>query len=284
MTASTSNAEQIEYWNARTGERWAQDQQQLDRQIQPLGDEAMRALAPAAGERVLDIGCGCGQTTLELAQQVGASGQVLGADISRPMLAVARARPLPAGGSISFQELDAQTADLAAAAGVASFDAAFSRFGVMFFGDPAAAFANIRRALRPGGRLAFVCWRSLAENDWMRKPLEAAKPLLPPQPPPDPNAPGPFAFADAQRVTALLSKAGFASVTLRPFDAMIGSGELQQTLALTLRIGPLGSVLREHPELTDAVAEKVRAVREPYDTPRGVLLPGAVWIVTARNP
>lgn len=284
MTASTVNAEQIEYWNARTGERWAQDQQLLDRQIQPLGAEAMQALAPAAGERVLDIGCGCGQTTLELAQRVGRGGLVLGADISRPMLAVARARPLPAGGSISFRELDAQTADLAAAADIASFDAAFSRFGVMFFSDPAAAFANIRRSLRPGGRLAFVCWRSLAENDWIRKPLEAAKPLLPSLPPPDPTAPGPFAFADAQRVTALLGKSGFESVTLRPFDALIGGGDLQQTLALTLRIGPLGSVLREHPELTDAVAEKVRVVLEPHDTPQGVLLPGAVWIVTARNP
>lgn len=280
---SAANAEQIEYWNARAGQTWAEFQQQLDRQIQPLGEQAQRVLAPATGERVLDIGCGCGQTTLELAQRVGPSGRVVGVDISRPMLEVARARSA-AVSNVKFLELDAQREHIAAAAGVSVFDAAFSRFGVMFFGDPIAAFANIRAALRPAGRLAFVCWRPLAANPWMRVPMEAATPLLPPLPPGDPQAPGPFAFADAARVEGILRSAGFTAVTHQPYDARIGSGDLEQTLALTFRVGPLGAVLREHPEYRERVAAAVRTALQPYAGPDGVLLPAAVWIFSARNP
>ena len=183
--AESPNTAQVDYWNAVAGETWVTYQAQLDRQIQPLGAEALRVLEPAPGERVIDIGCGCGQTTLALAERVGAAGAATGVDISRPMLEVARQRPVPAGAAAPrFVEADAQAADL----GRGAHDAAFSRFGVMFFADPAAAFANIRAALKPGGRMVFVCWRPLAENLWMRLPLEAAQPLLPPMPPADPAA------------------------------------------------------------------------------------------------
>jgi SAM-dependent methyltransferase len=274
------NAQQIEYWNATTGDTWAQFQELLDRQIEPLGQAAIDVLDPAKGEYIIDIGCGCGQTTLALAARVGPTGSVVGADISRPMLAVAERRPRQALDlPVVFRQLDAQTDDL----GQGVFDAAFSRFGVMFFNDSVSAFANIRGSLKPCGRLAFVCWRALAENPWMQAPLQAALPLLPTAAPPDPTAPGPFAFADATRVRSILSQAGFGSVTIIPFDTLIGSEDVEQALRLALRLGPLGRVLREQPTLEDDVAVAVRNTLLKYVTPTGVLMPAAVWIVWARN-
>jgi SAM-dependent methyltransferase len=278
--AAPSNDAQIDYWNTSAGETWVERQAQLDRQLAILGLEAQKALAAAAGERILDIGCGCGETTLQLAARVGPSGAVVGVDISKPMLEVARRRPLPQGAAApEFRELDVQTGDL----GRAAFDAAFSRFGVMFFADPPAAFANIRAALKPGGRLAFVCWRAFQENPWMREPMAAAAPLLPPLPPVDPAAPGPFAFADEGRVRAILDDAGFPEITIKPFDASIGGSSVEETVNLTLQVGPLGRILREIPHMTDAVVGGVRAAIQPYDTPGGVFMPAAVWIVSARN-
>jgi SAM-dependent methyltransferase len=279
-----SNDAQIDYWNTSAGETWVRHQQQLDRQLEVLGLEAMRVLAPATGEHIVDIGCGCGETTLELSAYVGPSGAVVGVDISEPMLEVARRRDPPAGVvRPAFRNLDAQTADLRASdLGQAAFDGAFSRFGVMFFADPVAAFANIRGALKPGGRLAFVCWRAFQDNPWMREPMAAAAPLLPPLPPVDPTAPGPFAFADDGRVRAILTDAGFTSVAIDPFDANIGGGSVEQTVNLTMQVGPLGRILREIPHMADAVVGAVHAAIQPYDTPRGVLMPAAVWIVRAR--
>ena len=282
-SSSSTNDQQKEYWNARAGETWAQFQEQLDRQILPLGNAAIDRLAPAAGERILDIGCGCGQTTIQLAKRVGPAGCVAGIDISRPMLAVARARPdLPA--NAAFLELDAQAGAISTATGIEAFDAAFSRFGVMFFSDPAAAFRNIRSALRRAARLCFVCWRPLAENPWMRVPMEAALPFLPPMPPSDPLQPGPFAFANPDRVRQLLGAGGFTGVEITPFDANIGIGNLEQTLALTFRVGPLGAVLREHPQYRDRVEGAVRAALAAHEGTDGVVLPAAVWIVGARAP
>ena len=271
-----ANAAQIDYWNAAVGRTWAQFQDQLDRQIDPLGLEAMRVLAPGPGENVLDIGCGCGQTTLQLATRVGPEGSVVGVDISGPMLEVARSRGVAApAAQVSFRQVDAQTGAL----GTAAFEAAFSRLGVMFFSDPVAAFANIRQALRPGARLGFVCWRPLQENLWMRAPIEAARPFLPPMPPADPLAPGPFAFAEADRVRAILAEAGFQNVAIDPFDTLIGGSDVEQTLDLSFRVGPLGAALRENPQLVEEVSGAVRATLSAYVTPRGVMMPAAVWIV-----
>ncbi len=276
--SSSDNAAQIDYWNATAGQTWARFQEQLDRQIEPLGLEAMRALAPAPGERILDVGCGCGQTSLELATRVTGSGAVIGADISVPMLEVARARLVPTGAATpDFRQIDAQTGDL----GEGAFDAVFSRFGVMFFSDPVAAFSNLRKALKPEGRMAFVCWRPFQENLWMRAPMEAAQPFLPPSPPMDPSAPGPFAFADADRVRSILADAGFSDVTLHAFNTSIGGLSVEQTVDLAFRVGPLGAVLREKPELAPTVAGAVRSALAPYETPAGVLMPAAVWIVQA---
>ena len=277
---TSSNAAQIEYWNATAGETWARFQEALDHQIEPLGLAAMDVLNPRAGEHIIDIGCGCGQTSLVLAARVGHMGSVMGVDISKPMLEVAINRPRPASDlRVAFRQLDAQTGDL----GHGIFDAAFSRFGVMFFSDPVAAFANIRGSLKPGGRLVFVCWRPLRENPWMQAPLQAALPLIPPVAPPDPTAPGPFAFADASRLRTILAEAGFGNVSIKPFDAKIGGADVEQTLDLALRVGPLGAALREHPELADNVADAVRDELSKYVTPNGVLMPAAVWIILAYN-
>jgi SAM-dependent methyltransferase len=280
ITAASSNTAQIEYWNSSAGETWAQFQEPLDRQIAPLGLAAIDVLKPREGQHIIDIGCGCGQTTLSLASRVGVTGSVMGVDISKPMLEVALRRPRPAPNlPVTFRQLDAQTDDL----GHNLFDAAFSRFGVMFFSDPATAFANIRTSLKHGGRLVFVCWRALSENPWMEVPLQAALPFLQPVEAPDPTAPGPFAFADASRVRTLLTGAGFGSVEISPFDAAIGGADIEQTLKLALRLGPLGRALREQPGSADAVAGAVRGVLSRYVTSDGVLMPAAVWIVQASN-
>ena len=275
------NLAQVEYWNAAAGETWARLQDQLDRQLASLGLEAMRALDATPGECLIDVGCGCGQTTLELARRVGSDGAVLGVDISQPMLEVARRRAAETPDlAARFREADVQTVDL----GAANFDGAFSRFGVMFFSDPPAAFANLRRSLKPGGRLAFVCWRAFSENPWMGAPLAAALPFLPEPEPVDPLAPGPFAFADAGRVRTILTEAGFTAIDIRPHDTQIGGGDVEEALQLAFRVGPLGAALREDPSRAGLIADAVRGVLEAHLTPQGVLMPAAVWIVTARCP
>jgi SAM-dependent methyltransferase len=271
----TVNAEQIEYWNGVAADTWVAQQDRLDRQLDPLGRAALRALSPSAGEHVLDVGCGSGQTTLQLADAVGPAGRVLGVDISAQLLAAARKRSRHA--NVAFERADAQTH-----AFDQSFDAVYSRFGVMFFADPVAAFANLRRALKPGGRMAFVCWRSEALNPIMTVPMAAAAKHLPPQPPPqDPDAPGPFALADDARIGRILGGAGFASVVITPHDEAIGGNDRKATLELALKIGPLGRYLREHPDKRAAVIDSVREAIEPYIVNGIACLPSATWIVTA---
>ena len=275
----TDNADQIAYWNTDAGEAWAALQEQLDAQLAAHGRRAMDALAPVAGERIVDVGCGSGQTSLALGQAVGRSGAVAGLDISRPLLDLARRRAAKSGATnVSFAEADVQTHAFAPA----TFDAVFSRFGVMFFADPPAAFANIRRALKRGGRLAFVCWRTPAENIFMTLPYTAAAAQLPPAPPTAPGAPGPFAFADPARVRHILSSAGFRDIELAQHDRKIGSGDLEQTLAASLKIGLLGRALREHPEKQALVIDEVREALRPHVDVDGVVrLDSASWIVTA---
>ncbi len=279
MDKPAQNADQIAYWNDAAGQTWADLQDDLDRQIEPLGRAVLDALALKPGERVLDIGCGCGESTLALAGQVGPTGAVLGVDISQPMLAVGRARAAGAP-QVAYQEADAQVYPFEPA----SFEAAHSRFGVMFFVDPAAAFANLRAALKPGGRLAFLCWRSPAENPIMTLPAQAAQKHLPPMEPPVPGAPGPFAFADRDRVEAILRTAGFADISIVPQDMPGGGNTVEAALGLALRVGPLGRVLREHPHLRDVVVDDITAAFAARAVDGRVALPSATWIVTARVP
>lgn len=276
----SGNAAQIEHWNQAAGQTWVELQAELDDQIAGLGERALAELAPTAGERILDVGCGCGQTTLELAHRVGASGQVIGVDVSLPMLSVARARAARLGlSNLDLRLLDAQEENLADL----DVDAAYSRFGVMFFAEPVKAFQNLRSALRVGGRISFVCWRELRENAWMRDPIDAARPLLPPQPTIDPLAPGPYALANRIRTNAILKDAGFDAISIEPYDALVGGHSLESAVRLSLRVGPLGSVLREHQELVPAVRQAVSSAVARYQTAQGIRMPAAVWVVSARR-
>ena len=274
-----ANAAQSAYWNETAGRTWAELNALLDRQLNGVGLKVIETLAPREGERVLDVGCGAGVTSLQIAERVGARGQVVGIDISGPLLDVARARAA-GDGNVQLIEADAQTHPFEAE----TFDAVFSRFGVMFFEDPEAAFRNLARALRPGGRLAFACWRPLAENPLMAAPMQAAaRRLAPPPPPPPPGAPGPFGFADPDRVRRVLGAAGFEAVAVEPLDLMIGGNSLDQSMTLALRVGPLGAVLRENPDVAPQVIDDVRAALTAHLRDGGVWMPGAMWQVTARR-
>ena len=280
------NAQQIEFWNDETGQRWVEMGDLIDAQISPLGELAMNRAEIAAGERILDIGCGCGQTSLELALRVGSSGSVLGLDISDPMLGRARERADQQGvKNADFIQADAQTHSF----GSPEFDLLFSRFGVMFFADPAAAFTNLLSALRPGGRLTFVAWQEVKANPWMLLPVSAAmKHLPPPDGPPDPLAPGPFAFADGDRVIGILERAGFENVTLESSvkEMLIGDGRsLDDTSRFLTELGPAGRMLKDSgPELRTAVMDEIRRAIEPYSGEDGVQMGCATWIVSANRP
>jgi SAM-dependent methyltransferase len=249
----------------------------LELQLAPLDWHALMALGPCPGESVLDIGCGGGETVLELARAVAPDGTMAGVDSSVAVLAFAR-RAAEGCMRVRFIQADAQTFAFESA----SFDAAFSRFGVMFFADPVEVFVNIRRSLRPTGRLAFVCWRRLEENPLDILPLSAASAHLPPQPAHDPDATGPFAFADPDRVRAILESAGFGEIRITARDEQVGCGTLDATMAVCSRGGALGRILRENPELRPAVLPAVRSALAAHDGPDGVRLRAATWVVTAR--
>ena len=258
---------------------WAEIREPLEHQLAPLGRRALAALAPRPGECVLDIGCGGGETALELARAVAPDGAVVGVDLSAAVLAFAR-RGAAGCERVRFVQADAELF----AFEPASFDAAFSRFGVMFFADPIAAFINIRRSLRPNGRLAFVCWRALEENPLDNVPLKAASAHVPPQPAHDPDAPGPFAFADPDRVRGILQRADFRGIEITAHDERVGSGDLDTMLAVCSRVGALGKIFRENPELRAAALPAARSALAVHDGPDGVRLNAATWVVTARAP
>jgi SAM-dependent methyltransferase len=277
-----ANAEQIKYWTETAGPKWVRYETVLDRQIAPLGVRAMERGRIGPGERVLDVGCGCGDTSVTLGRRVGASGAVLGVDISPVMLERARQRGADQP-HVRFARADAQTHRFEAGA----FDVLFSRFGVMFFADPTAAFANLRTALRPGGRLAFVCWQSLPQNAWLAVPLAAAARHITFPAPPAPGAPGPFSLADPGRVRGIIEGGGFVDVACEPDEGSLvvgGGGTLDDAVDFLLDgVGPASAALREAgPEARPRVAAAVREALVPYATADGVRLPAAAWIVTAR--
>ena len=277
------NATQIEFWNGETGRNWVTHDALMEAMLQPLGEYVMDTLAPQRGEHVLDIGCGCGHTSLSLAGRVGAEGSVTGVDISAPMLAVA-SHFAAQRSSIHFVEADAQTHAFEAE----RYDMVFSRFGVMFFEDPVAAFTNIRSALRASGRLAFCCWQPRAVNPFMTVPAMAALELLPAPPEMPPRTPGPFAFEEADYVTAVLTNAGFESVAVTPLQRPLTFGHglsLTNIVERLVQIGPIAQMVRDAPEdLQQPVRDKVAdAVKPFYSEDTGMTLDGQFWQVTARQ-
>lgn len=242
----------------------------LDLQLSPLGLHAIDALSPQTGESILDVGCGAGQSLLQLAERVGSCGKITGVDISPALLEVARRRAIGRA-QINLIECDAQRLALPEH----SFDCVFSRFGVMAFQYPVAAFANFRRMLKPLGRLAFVCWRSLNENELDLLPLQAAglEERLDPTP---------FSFADSDHIQTTLNTAGFRQIKLQAQDEMVSSGDIESMLMVLLSVGPLGKILRENPSLKLAAESRVRAALAARYTQTEIALNAATWIVTAQ--
>jgi SAM-dependent methyltransferase len=276
-----ANAQQLAFWNGPGSEMWVVRQKQMDAALAPVLVALMAHAAPAAGERVLDIGCGTGESVLALADAVGPAGHVTGLDISAPMLDLARTRAADRA-NVTLILGDAAAHSFAPA----QADLLFSRFGVMFFGDPVAAFANMHAGLRQGGRVAFACWQKAAANPWVRVPQQAVAPLLPPMPPADPGLPGQFAFGDAARVAAILTASGFAAPEFTPFEFPMPVGRtLDDAVQRSGDFGATGRLLAEQPaSVQQAARAALRAALAPHANAEGlVALPGATWLVSARK-
>ena len=276
------NADQATYWNGPGGRHWTERQAMQDALLAPVSKRLIAAAHTMAGERVIDIGCGCGATTLEFAAITGSAGRALGVDLSGPMIERARERAAQETSPAEFLMADATVHDF-------SFERAdllTSRFGVMFFADPALSFANMRRGLKPGGRLVFVCWREPRLNPWLTLPLKAATRHAPRLPEVGPEDPGPFSFAQEARVRRILTASGFTDIALAPddleLDVAVGLG-LENAIASALEIGPASRALEGQPEaIRQAATAEIRAALEPHRRGMSVPLGAAIWIVSAR--
>lgn len=282
-SADERNADQVAYWNGPNAERWVRRQQEQDALLAPVAEVLLERAAARAGEFALDIGCGWGGTARALAERVVPGGRVLGVDVSAPMLAKAR-ELAPPGLPVEFVLADATAYPFEPGRA----DLLFSRFGVMFFGDPARSFANMRQGLRRGARVVFACWREPRENPWLMLPLQEAYRHVPRLPEVGPEDPGAFSLAAERRVRDVLGHAGFADVQLEPvglsLDLAIGRG-LDAAVATAVGIGPASRALEGQPATRQAAAtEAIRAALARHQSGNRVTLAGAIWIVTAKNP
>ena len=276
------NASQIESWDGPGGQHWVAEAERYDRMTRSFGERIIEAAAPGPGEQVLDVGCGNGAVALAVSALVAPGGSVVGLDVSGPMLAYARRRAEQARiASVSFRQGDAQVYPLPRA----GFDAVVSRFGVMFFDDPVAAFANIGRALRPGGRIAFTCWRDLTVNDWLMVPARAALQHVPMPDLGQPGAPGPFSLADRERVQQVLRDAAFAQIALEEITRPMPMGSSADDVLAFMRGTEMAHVLMTG--VDSGTAERawaaVKAALQAHAEPGGITLAGTAWLVTARR-
>jgi SAM-dependent methyltransferase len=269
-------ADQAAFWNGKGGQMWLGSYERIQKSLADYGEAALTAAAAKPGEKVLDIGCGTGTTTGRLAAAVGPNGHVMGVDLSEALISVARQQKLP---NASFAVGDATIYPFEPA----MFDLVFSRFGVMFFADPILAFKNLQRALKPGGRLVFVCWRSPDENPWGSVPMRAAAPHLPPLERPGPEDPGQYAFADPARVERILKAAGFGAPSFARLDAMNFMGrDVPDVLDNLGKFGPLARLFGEATPPQVAAAKKaIAGALAPHVGADGVSLAGACWLVSA---
>jgi SAM-dependent methyltransferase len=277
-----SNQEQIEFWNGTAAERWLREQELLDRALSPFGLAAMDRLAPVAGEHVVDVGCGSGQTLLQLAERVGSSGRVIGVDPSRPLLERAgeRTRQLP---QVQLCEGDAASLELPRPAP----HALFSRFGVMFFADPAQAFSSLRAQLASGARLCFVCWQALDDNPWCAVPLAVARSVLGEVlAPPPAGAPGPFAFASPARSSSALRDSGWHRIEIEAFrmPVVMSTEGPEAAVEFSFQLGPVARLIAERPEEQRArVRQRLVERLAPLARDGLIELEGAAWLVSARG-
>ncbi len=281
-SADERHAAEIAYWNGSAGERWVSRQESQDSLLAPAAQVLLARAAARCGEFVLDVGCGWGALSVELARRVAPGGRVLGVDVSEPMLS--RARELrPSGLPLDFVRADAAAHPFEPGAA----DLLFSRFGVMFFGDPVRAFANMRRGLRRGARVVFACWREPRENPWLMLPLQEAYRHVPRLPEVGPEDPGAFSFASESRVRGILEHAGFDAIGLEAvalsLDLATGRG-LENAVGTAVGIGPTSRALEGQPDaLRSAATAAIREELARHLSGDRVPLPGSIWIVTATN-
>jgi SAM-dependent methyltransferase len=279
--AAEFHQDMVAYWNGAGADRWIGESARTEVMLSRVAELLYVRAQLHPGLVVLDVGCGLGPTTVELARRVAPAGRVIGLDVSEEMVGRARQR------AASIANIEFIVGDAASHHFAAPFaDLLFSRFGVMFFGDPVAAFANLRRTLKPNGRMLFACWRRLSENPWMLTPLLAAYEHVPRLPPAEPNEPGPFAFADADRVGAILTAAGFTKPSFAAaeltFDVAGGAG-MDAAVRQTMSIGATSRALQDQPQsVRDAAAASIRKALEPFARDAHVELPGAIWLVESR--
>lgn len=284
--AEADNTDMKEFWNGDAGLGWVRNQDRLDVMLRPFGDAVMDLVGGMDGADIIDIGCGCGDTTFELGRRAGASGQVTGIDISDPMLARARQRSAEEGvRNVGFQNLDAQKS----AFREGECNIVFSRFGVMFFDEPVRAFSNLKATLKPGGRMAFICWQPPGDNQWVKVPVDVVRRHVELPPPPGPEDPGEFAFGDADRINRIMIGAGFADVTIEAFEPPItlaGGGSLDETIEFTMLMGPASRAIAaagDDEGLRQKLSTDMREALAPYETDDGVVMGAACWIVSATN-
>ena len=281
-----TNDEFTAFWNNVLVDKFERFRDILQRGMSFHSDVPLRTLSLPPGARVLDVGCGWGDTAIALARVVGPDGYVLGLDCCEKFLESGRRDARAAGlDNVEFVAADVQTHRFAA-----PFDFCFSRFGMMFFASPVAAMRNVRAALKPGGQLMFVVWRSLADNAWVRVPKEIALAHLPP---PGDQAqtcgPGPFSMADVDTVAAQLKAAGFVDARFERVDGPVRVGRtLDEAVAFQLAIGPAGEIVREAGTLADAKRREIEAALQDaladYQQDGTVVMQSSSWTITARNP
>ena len=282
-----TNEEAVEAWSGVLFDRWVALRDVVAGAIAPFSDEAYRICEPAPGERALDVGCGLGETTLQLGTIVGSDGEVVGIDAGERFVDRAREEAEEAGAeNVRYLVGDIQVADLEG-----PYDLAFSRFGTLFCANPVAALRNVRGSLVAGGRLCMIAWRRKLDNEWLhRGELVANRYLEKPEETDEPTCgPGPFSMANADTTTEQLKYAGYADISARRMDIDYRMGDdLDAALRLVMAIGPAGELIRLAGDEAERIRPKLEAeLREEYEElagPDGVHAPASVWIYTATNP
>lgn len=277
-----TNSDQRDFWSDAAGPKWLRFESAMDTLLQPVLKGVLARANLQSGETVLDVGCGTGASALQAGDAVGPTGRVLGADISGPMLsrAAARAQHHP---QLEFIETDAQTHDFEPAA----FDHLVSRFGVMFFDNPVAAFANMARAVKSGGRVTFAAWGQIPANPFFTFPAQAARSIIGAPPKSDPDLPGPFAFRDPDRVLDILTQAGLQDAQCDTAEIMLTpQGNLADFADTAVSIGPANAAISHFQADSAQIAalrEMLQDVFTPFDGPQGFLIPAEINFFTAKR-